>query len=154
MPSFESAGVSHPTVMLTLSAQAGAVGQFLLGVLVLHQAFGLAVASDIDPHAGIAVPGEVGMHHLVAGRRAIALAIGQVFQDRRNRVVFGIGRQPHPRRQSAAVRQSNHPVLNLPHPARQLPNLTHPQPPEIGSWSDSLRTSGASIASLAARSRE
>ena len=58
----------------------------LPGVLVLHQPVGIAVAAHVDPHAGIAVAGEIGMGQLVALDRAVALAIGQILEDRRHRV--------------------------------------------------------------------
>ena len=66
----------------------------LLGVLVEHQAVGLAVAAHVDAHAGVAVAGEVGMRQGVALRGAVALAIGQVLEDRRHRLGLGVRRQP------------------------------------------------------------
>ena len=66
------------------------VGLLLRGVLVEHQAIGFAVATHVDAHAGVAVTGKVGVGQLVANRRAIPLAIGQVFENRRDRIRLGI----------------------------------------------------------------
>jgi hypothetical protein len=54
---------------------------------------------------GIAVAGEIGMVEGVALRRAVALAVGQILQDRRHRMGFGILGQPDHRRQLDPVRQ-------------------------------------------------
>ena len=81
--------------------------QFLLGVFVLHQPVGIAVAAHVDAQAGIAVAGEIRMGQRVARRRAVALAVGQVLEDRRHRILVGIGRHPDPRRQPAAVRHDD-----------------------------------------------
>ena len=87
----------------------------LLGVLVRHQPVGIAVAAHVDPHAGVAVAGEVGMGQLVALDRAVALAVGQIFEDRRHRALRGILRQPDPGRQAAAVGERDPLVLDLAH---------------------------------------
>ncbi len=77
--------------------------EFLLGVFVLHQPFGIAVAAHVDADRRIAVAGEPRMGQLVAGNRAVALAVGQVLEDRRHRARRGVGRHPDARRQPAAV---------------------------------------------------
>ena len=57
----------------------------LLQILALEHAFGIARAAHVDPHAGVAVAGEIRMRERIALRRAVALAVGQIFQDRRHR---------------------------------------------------------------------
>ena len=81
--------------------------QFLLGIFVVHQPFGIAVAAHVDADRGIAMAGEIGMRQLIAKDGAVALAVGQMFEDRRHRIVAGILRHPHPRRQPAAVRHDD-----------------------------------------------
>src|SRR6185436_18413974 len=53
------------------------------------------------------------MHGLVAAARAVALAIGDVFQDRRDRFLLRILRQPQARRQAATVFQGDPEVFDL-----------------------------------------
>ena len=96
---------------------------FLFQILVPHEAVGLAVAAHVDPDAGVAVAGEVGVGQLVTVGRTVALAIGDVLQDAGHRLALGVHRQPDPRRQSAAVRHGNPGVLDLPDPPRKLPDL-------------------------------
>ncbi len=72
-----------------------------------------AAAAHIDAQAGIAVTGEIGMGQGVARGGAVAFAIGQIFENRRHRIVFGVGRQPGPRRQAAVVGQGDPQVLDL-----------------------------------------
>ena len=55
-------------------------------VLVVGQAVGVAAAAHVDPHAGVAVAGQVGIQQLVAGGGAVALAVGQVLEHGRHRV--------------------------------------------------------------------
>ena len=38
--------------------------QFLLGIFVLHQPFGIAIAAHVDADRGVAVAGEIGMRQL------------------------------------------------------------------------------------------
>ena len=77
--------------------------QFLLGILVVHQAFGIAVAAHVDADRGVAVAGEIRMGQRVARRGAVALAVGQMLQDRRHGVLRGVLRHPDARRQPAAI---------------------------------------------------
>ena len=66
----------------------------LLQILVEQEAVGFAGAAHIDAQAGVAVAGEVGVDDGVAVGGAVALAVGQVFEDRRHRVGLGVVRQP------------------------------------------------------------
>ena len=91
-----------------------------LQVLVPHEAVGIAVAAHVDAHAGIAVAGDVGVGEGVAPSRAVALAVGQVFQDRRHRLRFGILGQPDAGRQPAAVGERDPGVLDLADRAREV----------------------------------
>ena len=89
-----------------LAAQAmtsTASSEFLLGIFVLHQPFGIAIAAHVDADAGIAVAGEIGMGQRIARGRAVALAVGQMLDDGGNLVGVGIVRQPDAGRQRAAV---------------------------------------------------
>ena len=49
----------------------------------MEQAVGLAAAAQVHPQRGVPVPGEVGVPRPVARRRAVALAVGDVLEDRR-----------------------------------------------------------------------
>jgi hypothetical protein len=64
-------------------------------------------ASYIDPEGGEAVAGEEGMDALVDGETPVAAAVGNVFQDRRHRVLFRVRRPPQARGQAGAVRQGD-----------------------------------------------
>ena len=102
-----------------------AIVLLLLQIFVLQQPVGFAGAAHVDAKAGIAIAGEIGMGEMIALRRAVALAIGQIFQDRGNRLLLRIGRQPDARRQAAAVRERDKQILDLPHLARKLRDDIH-----------------------------
>ncbi len=87
------------------------VVQLLRGILVAQQAVGLAAAAQIDSHPGVATRGEPGIRQRVAVIGAVALAIGQVFQDRRDR--RRLRRQPDPRREPCAVGERNPGVVDI-----------------------------------------
>jgi hypothetical protein len=53
------------------------------------------------------VPGDVGVGEFVPEDGAVALAVGQMFEDRRHRACFGIGRHPDARGQAAAIRRDD-----------------------------------------------
>ena len=89
------------------------VGQFLGCVFVGQQPRAVAAAAQIDPHAGIAMPRHVGVHHLVARQGAVALAVGDVFQHRRHRMGAGIRWHPDPRRQPTPVGQNDTQIRGL-----------------------------------------
>jgi hypothetical protein len=84
----------------------------LPGVLVEQQATGLAAAPDIDPHAGIAVAGQIRMRHGVPLIGAVPLAIRQVLKDGGHRAALGILRQPDTRCQRRAVVQRDQRVFD------------------------------------------
>src|SRR6266404_6948892 len=60
-----------------------AIVLLLLQIFILEQAVGFPRSALVDANAGIAMTGEIGMGQLIALRRAVAFAIGQIFQDRR-----------------------------------------------------------------------
>src|SRR5262249_28765834 len=60
----------------------------LLCVLVGQQATRLAATAKIDANAGVAVAGQIGMRERVPLVSPVALAIGEIFQDRGNRVLL------------------------------------------------------------------
>ncbi len=92
----------------------------LLEILVQQHALGFAAAPQVHPDGGVAMTGRVGMHGLVARRGAVALAIGDVFQDGRDGGLAGIFGQPGARGQAGTVREGNPGVLDLANLARQL----------------------------------
>ena len=84
----------------------------LPGVLVGQQAVGFTAAPDIDPHAGIAMTGQPRIGERVALIGAVALAVGQIFQDRRHRILLGVLGQPDAGSERRAVLQGNRRVLD------------------------------------------
>src|SRR5262249_48840063 len=92
---------------------------FLFDVLVEQQARRFAATSKVDANAGVAVSGQIRMSERVTFVRSVALAIWQILQDRRNRVLLGILRQPKARRQHRTVFQRYQHVLNDPHGSRE-----------------------------------
>jgi hypothetical protein len=84
----------------------------LLHVFVRDQPVAVAGAPDVDARTGIAVAGEVVVHGIVAQPHGIALAIGQIFQQRRHGIACGILGQPQARRQPRAVGERNPFVLD------------------------------------------
>ncbi len=85
----------------------------LPGVLVEQDAVAIARAAQVDPHRRIAAPGEVAVDRLVAGAHEVALAVGDVLENRRHRRRLGVLRQPDPGRDPAAVGHRNPDVLDL-----------------------------------------
>jgi hypothetical protein len=57
--------------------------------------------------------GEIGVGQVIARHRAVALAIGQVFKDRRHRIGLGILGQPDARGQPRAIGHGDPGVLDL-----------------------------------------
>ena len=89
-----------------------AVVLLLFGILVVENAFAVTRAADVDAHARVAETGIVGMGDRVAIRGPIALAIGQILEDRRNGVIFCIDRQPDLRSEPRTVLQGNEDVAH------------------------------------------
>ena len=85
-----------------------------------QHAVGFAAAAHVDAHRRHS-RGRRSRDASAASRggRAVALAIGQVFEDRRHRVGLGVLGQPDPRRQPAAVPERDEDVLDLAHRPRQ-----------------------------------
>jgi hypothetical protein len=84
--------------------------------------------AQIDPHPREAVTGEVAVHRLVALARPLALAVGQVLEDRRDGPPLGAGGEPEPRGEPAAVRERDPAVLDLAKLARQRLDRAHEGP--------------------------
>ena len=94
-----------------------AVVLLLFCVLVEQQAVRLAAPSHIDANTRVAVTSQIRMSQRVPLVGPVALAIWEIFQDRRNRVLFGIIGQPDAGRQHRAVLQRNQRVLDNAHSA-------------------------------------
>ena len=86
------------------------IGQLLLGVFVVHQAIRITVAAHVHAQAGVTVAGQKRVGERVADDGAVALAVGQVFQDDRHRFFQRIGRHPGPCGQADAVAQRDEQV--------------------------------------------
>ena len=84
---------------------------FLNAVFVGDGAFAVAGAANVQPQAGIAVPGKIAVHLFVARAGAVALAVGQVFQDQRH--LSSTFRQPEATGEPGAVGHENPDVLDL-----------------------------------------
>ncbi len=102
------------------------IRQFLRGIFILHHAFAVAIAANINAQAGIAVRREIRVCQRIPRAGAVALAVGQVFQDRRNRGRAGILGHPDPRRQPAAIGQHDPHVCDFPNLSR---SHSHGLPP-------------------------
>ncbi len=82
-------------------------------VFVAQQSVRFTAAANIDTNGRIAVRGEPGMRQRIALPSAAALAVRQVFQDRRNRVLLGVFWQPNPGRQSGSVGERDPGILDF-----------------------------------------
>ena len=96
-----------------------------LGVFVADQPLGIAGAADVDAHARIAVAREIVMHRLVAAAHQVALAIGQVFEERRHWRPLRIRRQPDPRGEPGTVGERDQRVLDDLHRPRKILDGLH-----------------------------
>ena len=105
------------------------ISQFLLGVLVVDQPFAVATTAHVHPYGGIAVTGEIGMHHLIARQGSVALAVRDVFQNCRDRIARRILRHPDPRRKAAAIRQHNAHIRRFNHLMRKVRTNGHGSSP-------------------------
>jgi hypothetical protein len=97
-------GAAAPGLLREPGDRLDRVVLFLLQIFVEHHPFGIAGAADIEPHAGIAVGRDIGMRVVVPVARAVAPAIGDIFEDRRHGLALGILRHPDARREPGAVR--------------------------------------------------
>ena len=94
-------------------------------VLVVEQAVGLAAAALVHAQHRVAVAREVGVARLVARRGAVALPVGDVLEDRRDRVALGVLGQPDARAEARAVRERDPRVVDPAHGARQVRDDPH-----------------------------
>ena len=78
-------GAIAPGLLAQPADDLNRVVQFLREIFVFQQAIGLAGAAHIDADGCVAVRGEIAVHRLVATTRAVALAVGDIFEDRRDR---------------------------------------------------------------------
>ena len=81
---------------------------------------GLARPAHVHPHGRVAVAREVRLALRVADGRPVRLAVREVLEDRRHRVVLGVRGQPDAGGQARAVGQRDPEVLDLPHLAGKL----------------------------------
>ena len=79
----------------------------------MQHAFRIAAAADIDPQGGVAVTREIGMGQRVERCRAVVLAVGDVFDDRGNRIGLGVLGQPQPGGEARPVGERNAEVQDL-----------------------------------------
>ena len=105
-----------------------AVVQLLLEVLVEENPVRLAGSAQVDAHARVPVPGEVGVHGGVAPPGPVVLPVGDVLEDRGHRFRLGALGKPDLRGQAASVRQRNPDVLDLAHLARKIRANPHASP--------------------------
>ncbi len=81
------------------------VVELLLQVLALEDPLGIARAPQVDAHAGEPASREVRVHPCVARGGRVVLAVGDVLEDRRNRIGLGVLGEPQSRREPRPVRQ-------------------------------------------------
>ena len=94
-------------------------------VLVLEDPLGVARAAQVDPDRRVAVAGEVGVDPRVADGRRVVLAVRDVLEDRRHRILLGVLGQPDPRREADAVRHRDPDVVEPPDAAREVASELH-----------------------------
>ena len=94
-------------------------------VLVVEQAVGLPGAAQVHPQRGVPVPREVHVARPVARRRAVALAVGDVLEDRRDRVALGVLGKPDAGAEPGAVRHRDPHVVDRAHGAREVAHHAH-----------------------------
>jgi hypothetical protein len=111
----------------------GQPGQYLLGVteltlevLVGEHALGVAAPPQVDPHAGVAVTGEVGMVDRVPFGRQVAASVGDHLQDSGDRLLVGGHRTPDPGGEPGAVVDGDPHRRVLADLVGQVGDLTHP----------------------------
>ncbi len=82
-------------------------------VFIVQNAFGFTGTTDIDTQACITVAREVAVHRFIAVSGQVALAIGDVFQNGRNRLVFCVFGHPDARGKTGAVFQRDTGFLDI-----------------------------------------
>ena len=104
------------------------IGLFLQGVFVVNQPFAIAGAANIQPHTGIAMPRQIGVHRMVAAPRPFAFAIGQIFKNCRG--FPGVLRQPKGRGKAHTIRHRDKDILYQTNCKWKIfDHLRHEEPP-------------------------
>ena len=119
----------HLAITPALFCQPGngfaAVELFLHCVFVVDQAFAVAGAANIKAHAGIAVAGKIHVQTLVPCAGAVTLAVGNVFENDRNRLLFAVFGQPHFGGKPGAIFQGDENIFHGFNAARKLRHDFH-----------------------------
>ena len=116
----------------------------------MEQAVRLAATALVHTQHGVAVSREVGVARLVARCRAVALPVGDVLEDRRDRVALGVLWQPDARAKARAVRERDPRVVDRAHGARQVGYDPHRRAGAPSSSSACSPSAGAGRAHAAA----
>ena len=125
----------------------GAVVELRRQVLVGQDAVGVAGAPHVHPDAGIAMAGDVRMHVRVAEGRDVPPPVGDVLEDRGNRVLLRVPRYPHPRRQPEPAGQRDPEGLDLADLARETRDSDRHVPPRCSGIVDGFVDPQGSLAS-------
>ena len=98
----------------------------LLRVFVGDDAVAVPRAPHVHPDGRVAEAGEVGLALGVANGRSVGLAVREVLEDRRHRVVLGVLGQPDPRGEARPVGEVEPGVLDLADATRKVrPDRRH-----------------------------
>ena len=89
-----------------------AIKLFLSGVFVVDQSFAVTGAANIKAHASVAVSGKIHVQALVPRAGAVAFAIGDIFENDGNGVLFAVFRQPHLGRKQRSILQGNENIFH------------------------------------------
>ena len=81
----------------------------------MEQAVGLAAAAQVHAQDRVAVAREVRVAGLVARRRAVALPVRDVLEDRRHRIALRILGEPDARAETRAVSERDPHVVDRAH---------------------------------------
>ncbi len=100
-------GAAAPGLLRQPGDDLAGVVLLLLQILVAQQAVGIAATADVDAGADIALRGHPGLLVVVAQPGAVAAAIGDVFEDSGNRILFGVVGNPQPGREPAPIGHRN-----------------------------------------------
>ena len=98
---------------------------FLEQVLVGHQALGLAVAAHVHTNAHVTLTGHPRVGQRITHGRAVTLAIRQVLEDRRERLLTRRFGQPDARRQLSAIAQRDQAMLDFTNRVGKLGDDVH-----------------------------